>query len=72
MGKERPLGTAEVEGAEWKEVTGGHRETLLVRNTGGEEMVDRKLAEKQPSTAVTASWSLLGGHPRECTLLHGT
>lgn len=37
VGKERWLGTAEVEGAEWKEVTGGHRETLLVRNRRGRE-----------------------------------
>lgn len=44
-------------------------ETLLVRNTGEEEMVDRRLAENQPSTATTAPWSLLVGHPWVCTFL---
>lgn len=47
-------------------------ETLLVRNTGGEEMVDKRLAENQPSTAATAPWSHLGAHPWERTLLHVT
>lgn len=42
------------------------RETLLVGNTGGEEMFDKKLAEnqpcKQPQPHGLSLW--------ECTLLH--
>lgn len=47
-------------------------ETLLVRSTGWEEMVNRRLAENQPSTAATAPRPLLGHRPWGCTLLHVT